>query len=92
MTNLLLRDLRARGVVLEGVVPFVRPELIERMSTRHPDCLVVQVPADVRPGPYWLVSRADAHRMIAAGSGEYRSYPVHALKMQIEELAKSHDD
>lgn len=67
MTNMLLRDLRARGIVLDGVVPFVRPELVESMTQRHPEHVVMQVPRDARPGPYWLVSKADGERMRAAG-------------------------
>lgn len=67
MTNMLLRRLRSQGIVLDGVVPFASNGLIVNILKRHPEHVVMEMPKGERPGPYWLVTEADAQRMEAAG-------------------------
>lgn len=78
MSNLLLRLLKERGVILDGVTPFGGANLIERMAQTFPGKVVMEMPNGTAPGPYWLVSAEDAKRMEQAG---YQRHEACAIKL-----------
>jgi hypothetical protein len=67
MTNQTLRLLRSRGLITGEVIPFNRTNLVTLMTDRYPDRVVMEMNHDVRPGPFWLVTKEDGQRLQAAG-------------------------
>jgi hypothetical protein len=70
VTNLILQQLRARGVVLGDVLPFAQAGHACNLAAQLGR--IVMLVEALNSGRYWVVSNEDAARMEAAGFQVHR--------------------
>lgn len=66
--NFLMRRLQREGVMLDSAVTFRDERVVLNIADKIDDHVVIIMPGNTRPGPFWAVTVDDARRMLAHDS------------------------
>lgn len=80
--NIILRDFIREGVMTANVTAFRDASRREHILRMKPGRTIMDMGADVRPGPYWAVADVDVPNLVARG---------YAISMRVSDLPPASD-